>query len=167
MNKFEALIITGKLEVYFSGEKELFDEVKSIQKCIIDDDLINLAISLGRLYELSKSSNENVSKHLEDLISYVVESNVEIKVVESNVEIKDKTNMTVEEMDFSIRTVNCVKRAGCSTVADILKYAVEDFLAIRNLGLKSATEVIAKMKELGFQEWANKADEALREAQAR
>lgn len=158
MNKFEALIITGKLEVYLSGEKELFDEVKSIQKCIIDDDLINLAISLGRLYELSKSSNENVSKHLEDLISYVVESNVKIK---------DKTNMTIEEMDLTVRSLNCVKRAGCKTVADILKYAGEDFLAIRNLGLKSSTEVIAKMKELGFQEWANKADEALREAQAR
>lgn len=158
MNKFEALIITGKLEVYLSGEKELFDEVKSIQKCIIDDDLINLAISLGRLYELSKSSNENASKHLEDLISYVVGSNVKIK---------DKTNMTVEEMDLTIRSFNCVKRAGCNTVADILKYVGEDFLAIRNLGLKSATEVIAKMKELGFQEWANKADEALREAQAK
>lgn len=158
MNKFEALIITGKLEVYFSGKKELFDEVKSIQKCIINDDLINLAISLGKLYELSKSSNENASKHLNDLINYVVESNVEIK---------DKTNMTVEEMDFSIRTFNCVKRAGCNTVADILNYTGKDFLAIRNMGLKSPAEVIAKMKELGFQEWANKADEALREAQAR
>ena len=127
MNKFEALIITGKLEVYFSGEKELFDEVKSIQKCIIDDDLINLAISLGRLYELSKSSNENVSKHLEDLISYVVGSNVK----------KDKTNMTIEEMDLTIRSCNCLKRVCCNTVADILNYTVEDFLAIRNLGMKS------------------------------
>lgn len=158
MNKFEALVITGKLEVYFSGEKELFDEVKSIQKCIINDDLINLAISLGRLYELSKSSNENVSKHLEDLINCVVESNVKIK---------DKTNMTIEEMDFVIRTFNCLKRAGCNTVADILNYTGEDFLAIRNLGLKSAKEIITKMKELGFQEWANKANEALREAQTR
>ena len=158
MNKFEALIITGKLEVYFSGKKELFDEVKSIQKCIINDDLINLAISLGKLYELSKSSNENVSKHLEDLINYVVESNVEIK---------DKTNMTVEEMDFALRTFNCVKRAGCNAVADILNYTGKDFIAIRNMGLKSPAEVIAKMKELGFQEWANKASEALREAQAR
>lgn len=158
MNKFEALIITGKLEVYFSGKKELFDEVKSIQKCIINDDLINLAISLGKLYELSKSSNENASKHLNDLINYVVESNVEIK---------DKTNMTVEEMDFSIRTFNCVKRAGCNTVADILNYTGKDFLAIRNMGLISPAEVIAKMKELGFQEWANKASEALREAQTR
>lgn len=154
MNKFEALVITGKLEVYLSGEKELFDEVKSIQKCIIDGDLINLAISLGRLYELSKSSNENVSKHLENLIGYVVESNVKIK---------DKTNMTIEEMDLTVRAFNSLKRYGYNTVADILKCTGEDLLRIRNLGVKCTKEVIAKMKELGFQEWANKADEALKE----
>ena len=77
MNKFEALIITGKLEVYFAGEKELLDEVKSIQKCIIDDDLINLAISLGRLDELSNSTNENVGKYLDNLMRFCIASNIE------------------------------------------------------------------------------------------
>lgn len=149
MNKFEALIITGKLEVYFAGEKKLLDEVKSIQKYIVDDDLVNLAISLGRLNELSKSPNENVSKHLEDLIEYGVAFNVEMR---------NSRNITVEDLDFSVRTFNCMKRAGCNTVADILKYNGEELI---KLGKKCPREVITKMKRLGFEDWASKASEEI------
>ncbi len=152
MNKFEALIITGKLEVYFAGEKKLLDEVKSIQKYIVDDDLINLAISLGRLNELSKSPNENVSKHLEDLIEYGVAFNVEMG---------NSRNITVEDLDFSVRTFNCMKRAGCNTVADILKYNGEELNKVLHLGKKGPKEVITKMKRLGFEDWASKASEEI------
>ena len=151
MNKFEALIITGKLEVYFAGEKKLLDEVKSIQKYIVDDDLINLAISLGRLNELSKSPNENVSKHLEDLIEYGVAFNVEMG---------NSRNITVEDLDFSVRTFNCMKRAGCNTVADILKYNGEELI---KLGKKCPREVITKMEKLGFEDWAWKVSDEIDE----
>ena len=151
MNKFEALIITGKLEVYFAGEKKLLDEVKSIQKYIVDDDLINLAISLGRLNELSKSPNENVSKHLEDLIGYGVAFNVEMR---------NSRNITIEDLDFSVRTFNCMKRAGCNTVADILKYNGEELI---KLGKKCPREVITKMEKLGFEDWAWKVSDEIDE----
>lgn len=152
MNKFEALIITGKLEVYFAGEKELLDEVKSIQKYIVDDDLVNLAISLGRLNELSKSHNENVGKYLENLVKYCVTSNVEME---------DKKNIAIEEMDLTVRTFNCMKRAGCNTIADILKLDRKGLL--KNSGKKGVDEIIAKMKELGFEDWANKVSEEIEE----
>ena len=151
MNKFEALIITGKLEVYFAGEKRLLDEVKSIQKYIVDDDLVNLAISLGRLNELSKSPNENVSKHLEDLIGYGVAFNVEMR---------NSRNITIEDLDFSVRTFNCMKRAGCNTVADILKYNGEELI---KLGKKCPREVITKMEKLGFEDWAWKVSDEIDE----
>ena len=151
MNKFEALIITGKLEVYFADEKRLLDEVKSIQKYIVDDDLVNLAISLGRLNELSKSPNENVSKHLEDLIEYGVAFNVEMG---------NSRNITIEDLDFSVRTFNCMKRAGCNTVADILKYNGEELI---KLGKKCPREVITKMEKLGFEDWAWKVSDEIDE----
>ena len=154
MNKFEALIITGKLEVYFTGEKKLLNEVKSIQKYIVDDDLNKLAITLGRLNELSKSSNENVSKHLEDLIGYVVSANVETV---------DTGNMTVEDLDFSVRTFNCIKRAGCNNVEDILKFNGKKLIEVSHIGRKGPTEVITKMKRLGFDDWASKVTEEIEE----
>ena len=130
----------------------LLDEVKSIQKYIVDDDLVNLAISLGRLNELSKSPNENVSKHLEDLIGYGVAFNVETR---------NSRNITIEDLDFSVRTFNCMKRAGCNTVADILKYNGEELNKVLHLGKKGPKEVITKMKRLGFEDWASKASEEI------
>ena len=152
MNKFEALIITGKLEVYFAGEKELLDEVKSIQKCIVDDDLINLAISLGRLDELSNSTNENVGKYLDNLMRFCIASNIENG---ENVKQEAYKNMTVEELDLSVRTYNVLTRnRPIRTVEDILAMDRFDFSTIRNLGRKSALEVVEKMETLGFVEWA-------------
>ncbi|MBR2744474.1 MAG: hypothetical protein IKE01_04175 [Clostridia bacterium] len=147
MNKYEALIITGRLEVYFAGENELLDEVKSVQKCIVDDDLINLAISLGRLNELSNSTNENVGKLLDDLMRFCVSSNVEIE---------DNKNMILEEMGLSIRSYNCLARAGLKNVADLLRYNAERFYRIRNLGKVSRREIVERMEELGFDDWASK-----------
>lgn len=152
MNKFEALIITGKLEVYFAGEKELLDEVKSIQKCIIDDDLINLAISLGRLDELSNSTNENVGKYLDNLMRFCIASNIENV---ENVKLEAYKNMTVEELDLSVRTYNVLTRSRpIRDVEDILALDRFSFSTIRNLGRKSAIEVVEKMETLGFVEWA-------------
>lgn len=154
MNKFEALIITGKLEVYVTDEKELFDEVKSIQKFLVTDDLVNLAISLGKLDELSKSINEKVGKYLEDLINYCVASNAEME---------DKLHIAIEDLHMSVRSFNCLMRNGYNTVGDILKLDGNKLIRVRNLGIKSLDEVIEKMKELGFNDWASKIGEQIKE----
>ena len=55
-------------------------------------------------------------------------------------------DMTIEELDLSVRSYNCLKRAGVHTVSDIQKLSWDDLLQIRNMNEKSAKEVFEKMK---------------------
>lgn len=58
--------------------------------------------------------------------------------------------MTIEDMDLSVRSFNCLKRAGINTVEDLTRKSKEDMLKVRNLGLKSLEEVIKKLEAFGF-----------------
>jgi DNA-directed RNA polymerase subunit alpha len=72
-------------------------------------------------------------------------------MVEKDDKSKEKVlEMTIEEMDLSVRSFNCLKRAGISTVEDLINKSEDDMMKVRNLGRKSLEEVIAKMASLGF-----------------
>ena len=58
--------------------------------------------------------------------------------------------MTIEELDLSVRSFNCLKRAGINTVEDLINKSEEEMMKVRNLGRKSLEEVIWKMNSLGF-----------------
>ena len=58
--------------------------------------------------------------------------------------------MTIEELDLSVRSFNCLKRAGINTVEDLTMKTEEDMMKVRNLGRKSLEEVIHKLESLGF-----------------
>lgn len=58
--------------------------------------------------------------------------------------------MTIEELDLSVRSFNCLKRAGINTVEDLISKTEEDMMKVRNLGRKSLDEVVAKLESLGF-----------------
>jgi DNA-directed RNA polymerase subunit alpha len=58
--------------------------------------------------------------------------------------------MTIEELDLSVRAFNCLKRAGVNTVGDLVDKSPEEMMKVRNLGKKSLEEVIAKLQSLGF-----------------
>ena len=58
--------------------------------------------------------------------------------------------MSIEDMELSVRSFNCLKRAGINTVEDLTKKSKEDMLKVRNLGLKSLEEVIAKLESYGL-----------------
>lgn len=60
-------------------------------------------------------------------------------------------NITVEEMELSVRSYNCIKRAGMNTAADIIAKTYEEMREVRNLGKKSLEEIILKLRELGFE----------------
>ena len=65
--------------------------------------------------------------------------------------LKAKTlEMTIEELDLSVRSYNCLKRAGINTVEDLSKKTEEDMMKVRNLGRKSLEEVLKKMSDLGL-----------------
>ncbi len=76
--------------------------------------------------------------------------NTEI-MVEKDDNGKEKVlEMTIEELDLSVRSFNCLKRAGINTVEDLINKSEEDMMKVRNLGRKSLEEVIWKMASLGF-----------------
>ena len=58
--------------------------------------------------------------------------------------------MTIAELDLSVRSFNCLKRAGINTVEDLIGKSEEEMMKVRNLGRKSLEEVIAKLNSLGF-----------------
>ena len=64
---------------------------------------------------------------------------------------RDKVlEMTIEELDLSVRSFNCLKRAGIDTVEDLINRSEEDMIKVRNLGRKSLEEVIQKLAYLGL-----------------
>ena len=72
-------------------------------------------------------------------------------MVEKDDNGKDKVlEMTIEELDLSVRSFNCLKRAGINTVQDLINKSEEDMMKVRNLGRKSLEEVVNKLNSLGF-----------------
>lgn len=72
-------------------------------------------------------------------------------LVEKDDDSREKAlEMTIEELDLSVRSFNCLKRAGINTVEDLTTKSEDDMMKVRNLGKKSLDEVVAKLDSLGF-----------------
>ncbi len=72
-------------------------------------------------------------------------------MVEKDDKGKEKVlEMTIEELDLSVRSFNCLKRAGINTVEDLINKSEDEMMKVRNLGRKSLEEVINKLQSLGF-----------------
>ena len=100
------------------------------------------AISLG-----AKILNE----HLNLFVDLSDEAKKAEIMVEREETIKEKVlEMTIEELDLSVRSFNCLKRAGINTVDDLINKSEEEMMKVRNLGKKSFDEVREKLQSLGF-----------------
>ena len=72
-------------------------------------------------------------------------------MVESTTDEKEKVlEMNIDELELSVRSYNCLKRAGINTVQELINKTPEEMMKVRNLGRKSLDEVLAKLKELGL-----------------
>ena len=104
------------------------------------------------------SAKEAVSlaaKVLNDHLTLFVDLSEEAANTETMVERDDKSHekvleMTIEELDLSVRSFNCLKRAGINTVEDLISKTEEEMMKVRNLGKKSLEEVINKLHSLGY-----------------
>ncbi|MDU1165912.1 MAG: DNA-directed RNA polymerase subunit alpha [Clostridioides difficile] len=83
-----------------------------------------------------------------DLTEHV--SSVEIMVEKEGDQKEKVLEMTIEELDLSVRSYNCLKRAGINTVEELANKSEDDMMKVRNLGKKSLEEVIQKLEELGL-----------------
>ena len=137
-----------------------------VVKCnfTVDDTRVGQAIDKGRLTlevwtDGSMNANEAVALAARVLIEHfslflsLAESAGEgesIMAEKGTAEREKVLDMTIEDLDLSVRSFNCLKRAGINTVEDLTNKTEEDMMKVRNLGRKSLEEVIAKLDSFGF-----------------
>ena len=140
-------IYTPVLKVNYTVENTRVGQITDYDKLTLEvwtNGTINAmeAVSLG-----AKILNEHLSL-FGDLSDEAYDT--EIMVVKSDNAKEKVLEMTIEELDLSVRSFNCLKRAGINTVEDLISKTEEDMMKVRNLGRKSLDEVIAKLKSMGL-----------------
>ena len=103
----------------------------------------------------AKEAVSGAAKILIDRLKYFADlsddTDQPIMIEEEKESSKDKTlETTIEELELSVRSFNCLKRAGINTVGDLINKSPEDMMKVRNLGKKSFDEVKAKLVSLGL-----------------
>ena len=92
-----------------------------------------------------------LSEHLSLFIDLSENAKTAEVMVEKEDDEKEKVlEMSIDELELSVRSYNCLKRAGINTVEELCNKTSEDMMKVRNLGRKSLEEVLAKLKELGL-----------------
>ena len=93
-----------------------------------------------------------LSEHLNLFIDLSENAKSVDVMVEKEDDQKEKVlEMSIDELELSVRSYNCLKRAGINTVEELCSKTPEDMMKVRNLGRKSLEEVLGKLKELGLQ----------------
>ena len=93
-----------------------------------------------------------LSEHLKLFIDLSENAKTAEVMIEKEDNEKEKVlEMNIDELQLSVRSYNCLKRAGINTVEELCNRTSEDMMKVRNLGRKSLEEVLAKLKELGLQ----------------
>jgi len=107
----------------------------------------------GSIYpdEAISKSAKILAEYLKLFIGLTEVPGDDIIMVEKVEDNKDKIlDMTIEELDMSVRSYNCLKRAGINTVQELTQRTEEDMMKVRNLGRKSLEEVMEKLSELNL-----------------
>lgn len=93
-----------------------------------------------------------LSEHLKLFIDLTETAKATEVMIEKQDNEKEKAlEMNIDELELSVRSYNCLKRAGINTVEELCDRTSDDMMKVRNLGRKSLEEVLAKLKELGLQ----------------
>ena len=93
-----------------------------------------------------------LSEHLKLFINLSENAkNAEVMIEKEDDQKEKVLEMSIDELEISVRSYNCLKRTGINTVEELTNKTPEDMMKVRNLGRKSLDEVLAKLKELGLQ----------------
>ncbi len=140
-------IYTPVLKVNYTVENTRVGQITDYDKLSLEawtDGTISAqeAVSLGA---------KILTDHLDLFVDLSEEARETETMIVKNDDSKGKIlEMTIEELDLSVRSFNCLKRAGINTVEDLTNRTEEDMMRVRNLGRKSLEEVIAKLDSLNF-----------------
>lgn len=103
-------------------------------------------------YQALSMAAKILNEHLEMFIDLSEIAKTMSIMSQKELSLKDKLLETpIEELEFSVRSYNCLKRAGIHTVADVVNKTEQDMMKVRNLGKKSLDEVVKKIADLGLE----------------
>ena len=121
---------------------------------ITDYDKLTLEIFTNGTIEPSDAVSlaaKVLSVHLNSFINLSENAKKAVSIAPSEEDDKEKVlEMNIDELELSVRSYNCLKRAGINTVEELCNRTSEDMMKVRNLGRKSLDEVLAKLNELGL-----------------
>ena len=141
-------IYTPVLKVNYTVEDTRLGQVTDYDKLAIEvwtDGTISAKEALSQAANL-------LNEHLKLFIDLSDEVGMAEALVEKDDKGKEKIlEMTIEDLDLSVRSFNCLKRAGINTVDDLINKSEEEMMKVRNLGKKSFDEVKEKLHTLGFE----------------
>ena len=138
-------IYTPVLKVNYTVDNTRVGQITDYDKLTIDvwTDGTNSAKEAVSFAAKILTEHLNLFVELSDEVS-----NTEIMVVKDDTSMGKVLEMTIEELDLSVRSFNCLKRAGINTVEDLINKTEDDMMKVRNLGRKSLDEVVAKLASL-------------------
>ena len=141
-------IYTPVLKVNFTVDNTRVGQITDYDKLTLDvytngtldpDEAVSLAAKV-------------LSEHLSLFIDLSENAKTAEVMIEKEDDEKEKVlEMSIDELELSVRSYNCLKRAGINTVEELCNKTSDDMMKVRNLGRKSLEEVLAKLKELGLQ----------------
>ena len=175
--KFNAELTITKGRGYVSSDKGKTDDmpigVIAVDAIYTPVERVNMTVEntrVGQVTDFDKltldiytngtlDADEAVSlaaKVLSEHLSLFIDLSESAKTAEVMIEKEDNEKekvleMNIDELELSVRSYNCLKRAGINTVEELCNRTSDDMMKVRNLGRKSLEEVLAKLKELGLQ----------------
>lgn len=139
-------IYTPVLKVNFTVDNTRVGQITDYDKLTLDV-WTNGVITAQEAVSLAAKV---ICEHLNLFVDLSDRGSQEIMVVKEDSGKEKVLEMTIEELDLSVRSFNCLKRAGINTVEDLISKSEEDMMKVRNLGRKSLEEVMQKLGSLGF-----------------
>jgi len=141
-------IYTPVLKVNYTVEDTRLGQVTDYDKLTLEvwtDGTVSAKEALSQAANL-------LNEHLKLFVDLSDEATIAEILVEKDEKGKEKIlEMTIEDLDLSVRSFNCLKRAGINTVDDLINKSEEEMMKVRNLGKKSFDEVKEKLQSLGFE----------------
>ncbi len=140
-------IYTPVLKVNYTVENTRVEQITDYDKLTLEV-WTDGTISAKESVSLAAKILNRQLNHFVDLSDEVGSTEI-LEKSEDNMSEK-VLEMTIEELDLSVRAFNCLKRAGVNTVNDLINKSPEEMMKVRNLGKKSLEEVMSKLESLGF-----------------
>lgn len=146
MNKYEILIITGKLEVLMSSHEAWLAELNIIQSLIVDDNFHELSIHIGKLTALASNAENNIIENINKLSEFVTEQHIGNSNISDNEDLS--LSVSISNLSWLKNYAQLIERCGIFTLEDLLLTIVEGSLdGYKGIGRVTAHHIGVAIKE--------------------